>query len=33
VEHDLTLLDVLDLGPGESAFRTGPDQPWSGEPS
>jgi hypothetical protein len=32
VEHDLTLLDVLDLEPGESAYRTGPDDPWTGEP-
>jgi hypothetical protein len=33
VEHDRTLLDVLDLEPGESAYRTGPDDPWTGEPS
>ncbi|MFG1885905.1 hypothetical protein [Micromonospora sp. NPDC049102] len=33
VEHDLTLLDVLDLGPGESAHRTGPDAPWTAAPS
>jgi len=33
VEHDLTLLDVLDLEPGESAYRTGPHEPWTGEPS
>ena len=33
VEHDLTLLDVLDLQPGECAYRTGPDAPWTGEPS
>ncbi|MET8282191.1 hypothetical protein [Micromonospora sp. NPDC005174] len=33
VEHDLTLLDVLDLGPGESAHRTGPDAPWTAGPS
>lgn len=32
VEHDLTLLDVLDLAPGECASRTGPDDPWTGEP-
>lgn len=29
VEHDLTLLDVLDLQPGEWAERDGPDQPWT----
>jgi hypothetical protein len=33
VEHDLTLLDVLDLEPGESAYRTGRDAPWTSEPS
>ncbi len=33
VEHDLTLLDVLDLEPGESAYRTGPDAPWTSEPA
>ncbi|WP_344088833.1 hypothetical protein [Luedemannella helvata] len=33
VEHDLTLLDVLDLEPGECAYRTGPDAPWTSEPS
>lgn len=33
VEHDLTLLDVLDLEPGDRAYRTGPDHPWTSEPS
>jgi hypothetical protein len=33
VEHDLTLLDVLDLKPGESAHRTAHHKPWTGEPS
>ncbi|MEU0548396.1 hypothetical protein [Micromonospora sp. NPDC005979] len=33
VENDRTLLDVLDLGPGESAYRTGPDAPWTAGPS
>ncbi|MEV6929955.1 hypothetical protein AB0M46_36480 [Dactylosporangium sp. NPDC051485] len=33
VEHDLTLLDVLDLEPGESAYRTGLGEPWTNEPS
>ena len=33
VEHDLTLLDVLDLEPGERAYRTGPEAPWTGAPS
>jgi hypothetical protein len=32
VEHDLTLLDVLGLEPGESAYRRGPDKPWINEP-
>lgn len=33
VEHDPTLLDVLDLEPGAKAYRTGPGAPWTGEPS
>jgi hypothetical protein len=33
VEHDPTLLEVLDLKPGENAYRTGPDQPWTREQS
>ncbi|MFC7545629.1 hypothetical protein [Plantactinospora sp. GCM10030261] len=33
VEHDPMLLDVLDLQPGESAYRNGPDRPRTGEPS
>ena len=32
VEHDPTLLDVLDLEPGESAYRAGPHEPWTSEP-
>jgi hypothetical protein len=31
VEHDLTLLDVLDLEPGEGAYRNGPHEAWSSE--
>ncbi|GAB1645369.1 hypothetical protein [Krasilnikovia sp. MM14-A1259] len=33
VEHDPTLLDVLDLSPGGSASRTGLDEPWTSEPA
>ncbi|MEV6602442.1 hypothetical protein AB0M36_37175 [Actinoplanes sp. NPDC051346] len=33
VEHDLTLLDVLDLEPGDCAYRTGPREPWTRGPS
>jgi hypothetical protein len=33
VEQDLTLLDVLNLEPGERAHRTAPDRPWTSEPS
>lgn len=31
VEPDLTLLEVLDLEPGESAIGPGPGDPWTGE--
>jgi len=33
IEDDRTLLDVLDLQPGESAYRTKPGDPWTGEPA
>ncbi len=33
VGHDPTLLDVLDLAPGENASRTTPDAPWTRTPS
>ncbi|GAB7044542.1 MULTISPECIES: hypothetical protein [Catenuloplanes] len=33
VEHDLTLLDILDLAPGESVSRTAPYAPWTAEHS
>ncbi|GAA3290575.1 hypothetical protein Dvina_19335 [Dactylosporangium vinaceum] len=32
-ERDRTLLDVLDLEPGASAYRAGPDEPWIRKPS
>ena len=33
LEHDLTLLDVLNLEPGTCAYRTAQHQPWTVEPS
>lgn len=33
VDHDPTLLDVLDLEPGRSVYRPDPRTPWTGMPS
>jgi hypothetical protein len=30
VDHDPSLIDVLDLRPGRSAVRTGVGKPWTG---